>query len=90
MTIDRHRQDEAVVVVGVLADQVDAARRGDERGAGRRAEGLLELLARTLKQTCDEALGVTRIGVRCSAVQGSGSASERKTGKLEASPFSMP
>src|ERR1700684_2216257 len=30
VTFDRHRQEEAVVVIGVFADDVDAAGRGDD------------------------------------------------------------
>jgi hypothetical protein len=35
--VDRHRQDKAIVVVGVLADEIDAAGRTDET-RGWRAE----------------------------------------------------
>ena len=38
LAVDGHRQHEAVVVVGVLADQVDATRRANQhRGAGAEA-----------------------------------------------------
>jgi hypothetical protein len=41
--VDRHRQHPTVVVVGVLADQVDAPRRHRDAGLGRRAEGRREV-----------------------------------------------
>ena len=49
VAIDRHRQHEAVVVVGVLADEVDAAGRDRERRVDAAPE-LLELPARTKKE----------------------------------------
>jgi hypothetical protein len=41
--LDRHRKDEAVVVVGMLADEVDAPRRPHDVNPPAGAEGLLEL-----------------------------------------------
>ena len=51
VAIDRHRQDEPVVVVGVLADQVDPA--GSDRDARAHAAGedLLEFVPRTEEKT---------------------------------------
>ena len=50
MAIDGHRQHEAVVVVGVLANQVDAARRGGHRRLAGAIEGAGEFLPRPLHE----------------------------------------
>ena len=64
VAIDGHRQHEAAVVVGVLADQVHPARRGHQQ-AGRPAEPVGETLARDLGQGRE-------IGGRCAGSNHSG------------------
>ncbi len=51
MTIDGHRQHEAVVVVGMLANQIDAPWRYGKSRPAAAAECLLELLKGSLKET---------------------------------------
>jgi hypothetical protein len=50
MTVDRHGQDESIVVVGVLADEVDSARGNRNRRVRATSEGLRERVSCSKKQ----------------------------------------
>src|SRR3954464_6933059 len=59
LAVDRHRQDEAVVVIGMIADEVHAA--GSPREEGRRgAKPALEFLAHARAQFAAHEASVVR------------------------------
>jgi hypothetical protein len=77
MPVDRHGEDEAVVVVGMLADEVDSAWR-DGSCSGRAApERLFKLVPRALKETWTDHLS----GAQGSGLKAQDVGQETKTGK---------
>ncbi len=92
MAIDRHRQDEPVVVVGVLADEVDSAGGGRDARAFAAGKDLLEFVPGTEKETLAD--HVVRARAQALAAQLSrrlGQPEANKNGEsLEAFPVLFP